>query len=396
MTPSPAGSAVGVDRDAPMFTAFDRGERGIGVRDRVLVLPSVICSRVVADRVADAVPEAVSAPHDHGCGQIGDDEAQTRRAFVGVGSNPNVAGTVVVGLGCETVQSDEVASALDATGVPVREVAIQDAGGTAACVDRGVAAAESLRDGTAGPGGDGAGAGESHTGGPGRETPADLSDLTVGVVSGDLAGSTREVADPLVGDLVDAVVDAGGRVVVAGSERLLANPDAARDAAADAATAAAVDDLVERYAGQPARASRVGHEARELSFEETTRFWGDQPVETVLDYGEVATRDEGLAVVDAPSRFEEAATGLAAAGAHLVVHVTGEGVPTGHPVVPVCKVSADPETLAAVGSDVDLDATDATGDDLLEAIRATAAGEPTRAESHGLTAMAITRVGPSM
>lgn len=359
------------------FEGYDRGARGVGVRNRVLVLPSVICSREVADRIADAVRFAASAPHDHGCGQIGDDRDQTWRTFLGVGSNPNVAGTVVVGLGCESVQSDDVAQGLADRDVPVREVAIQDAGGTEDCVEAGVTAVEQLRD----------------------ETPrsdADLSDLTVGVVSGDLTATTRETADPLVGSFVDRLVEAGGRAVVAGNERVIADPEAAAGRAETADVATDLRDPVAAHRGQPARASAVARTARDHDFPETTAAWGTQPVRDVLSYGERATHDHGLAVVDAPSRFEEAATALAAASAQVVVHVTGEGVPTGHPVVPVCKVSADPGTLAAVGDDVDVDARDATPADLLGEVRAIADSDRTCAEEHGLSSMAITRVGPSM
>ncbi|WP_436923728.1 UxaA family hydrolase [Halosimplex amylolyticum] len=362
------------------FEAVDRGDRGLGVRDRVLVLPSVICSRIVADRIAAAVPGAVSAPHDHGCAQIGDDKSQTLRAFLGVGSNPNVAGTVVVGLGCESIQSDDVAADLTDLGIPVRETAIQDAGGTEATVDAGVDAAAQLRE----------------AGGSDTERTADLSDLTVGVVSGDLSASTREVADPLVGEVVDELVGAGARVVAAGSERVVAHPDDAAARAASDETAAAVGELVEHHRGLPARASRVGRDAAVHEFDAVTRAWGDQPVRDVLDYGERATHEDGLALVDAPSRFAEAATGLVAAGAQIVVHVTGEGVPTGHPVAPVVKVSGDEATLSAVGDDVDVDATSASANDLLDRLRAVAGGERVRAEEHGLEASAITRVGPSM
>jgi len=368
---------AGLDRDVA-FEGYDRGERGVGVRDRVLVLPSVICSREVADRIADAVTGAASAPHDHGCAQIGDDKDQTGRAFLGIGSNPNVAGTVVVGLGCESVQSDEVAAGLEERDVPVHEVTIQDTGGTEACVEAGVEAAESLqRDATA------------------RRT-ADGSALTVGVVSGDVTETTRETADPLVGAFVDRVVAAGGRVVVAGTERVLAHPDDAAERAATDAVAAALRDLAESYRGQPARARGVARAAAERDFAAVTEAWGVQPVRDTLAYGERATHDRGLALVDAPSRFEEAATALAAAGAQVVVHVTGQGVPTGHPVVPVCKVSGDAETLAAVGGDVDVDARTTTPADLLSTVRGVADGDLTCAEEHGLTSMAITRVGPSM
>jgi altronate dehydratase large subunit len=85
------------------FEVYEREDGQAGVRNRVLVLPSVICSRIVADRIADEHPSAVSAPHDHGCAQLGADNDQTRRTLANTARNPNVAGTVVVGLGCEHV-----------------------------------------------------------------------------------------------------------------------------------------------------------------------------------------------------------------------------------------------------------------------------------------------------
>lgn len=361
------------------FTGYDRGERGTGTRNRVLVLPSVICSHIVADRIAERVPEAVSAPHDHGCAQIGADNEQTRRTFLGLGTNPNVAGTVVVGLGCEVLQSDEVAAELGDLGVPVRELSIQGAGGTEECLERGVEFVEELvADARAS-----------------ERTAAGVEDLTLGVVASDLRDSTLETADPLVGELVSSVVEAGGRVLVAGTERFTAHPEAAREAAsADAREA--VSDLLEVYRDQPARATRIRADAAERGFEALSRQWAGLPVEEVVRYGDRATLEQGVGLVDAPARFEEAATGLAAAGANLVVHVTGEGVPSGHPLVPVLKVSGDAETVAALPDDIDVDATSTDADELARRVLAVADGESACAERHGLTEFAITRVGPSM
>ena len=369
--PDPAGDAT--------FAGYDRGDRGTGTRDRVLVLPSVICSHVVADRIAAEVPAAVSAPHDHGCAQIGADNDQTRRTFLGVGANPNVAGAVVVGLGCEVLQSDDIAAALVGRGVPVRELSIQAVGGTDECLRRGVEFTREL--------GDEVGATE--------RTGAAIGDLTLGVVGSDLRGSTVETADPLVGELVASVVGDGGRVVVAGTERFTAHPAAAREATADRARAE-MTALLEAHREQPARATRTRAEAADWTFADLTREWAGLPIEEVVRYGERATLESGVALVDAPARFEEAATGLAAAGASIVVHVTGEGIPAGHPLVPVVKVSGDAETVAALPDDVDLDATEADRDALIRRLLAVADGEPCSAERHGLSEFAITRVGPSM
>ncbi|MFC7174513.1 UxaA family hydrolase [Haloplanus litoreus] len=360
------------------FEGYERPGGSVGVRDRVLVLPSVICSHMVADRIADRVDGAVSAPHDHGCAQIGSDNEQTERTFLGVARNPNVAGTLVVGLGCEHVQSDAVAAQLDDLGVPVRELSIQGVGGTDPTIERGAEAARDLRETTRA-----------------GSTAADASDLTLGIVCTDLAEGTVETAAPLVGALAETVTAAGGRVVAAGIEPLLADPDAAR-AAASGDAAEAVDDLLARHEGHPAKTRTVERAARAQPFAATTRAWGEGPIRDVLAYGEPATHDRGLAVVDAPSQFTEAATGLVAAGAQVVVHVTDEGVPTGHPLAPVVKVSGNEATCEALADDIDVDATTATAVDLRERVGDVLRGGQSRTEAHGVTDFAITRVGPSM
>lgn len=361
------------------FTGYRRSDGRLGVRNRILVLPSVICSHLVAEEIAGRTDRAVAAPHDHGCAQLGADNDQTRETFLGVGSNPNIAGTVVVGLGCEHVQSDTVAAAIADRDLPVREIAIQDAGGTDPCIQQGVEAVSELGEHV-----------EAAT-----RTQSVLGDLTVGIVSSDLDDSTVAEADPLVGELARRVAEAGGRVVVSGNERFAAHPTAAA-AAADEDAESDVETLLDRHRNLPARATRVHAGAVERGFADSTRFRGGLPIQKVVPYGEVATHDRGLALVDAPSRFEEAATGLAAAGAQVVLHVTGEGVPTGHPIVPVVKVSADEDTLAALPDDIDVDATAANTEDLIERVLAVANGDQTCAESHGVTEFAITRVGPSM
>ena len=394
-----AGTSDASDEgDGP--TGYRRDNGSVGVRNRVLVLPSVICSHVVADRIADRVDGAVSTPHDHGCAQLGVDADQTERTLVNVARNPNVSGAVVVGLGCEEVQSGDIAAALDRLGVPVWEVSIQDAGGTEECLERGVAAAESLladegsRE-TTGTGPDSPGSPDSPDSSDQTRVPIGLGDLTLGVVSGDLAEPTVETADPLVGELVHEVAAAGGRVVAAGVERPVAHPEEARAAATDDARPA-VDGLLDRHADRPAKVTRVRRETAERSYAEVTRAWGELPVADVLAYGERATHDSGLALVDSPSEFATAATGLAAAGAHLVVHVTADGVPAGHPVVPVLKVTGDPTTAGALPDDIDVDASRVGAAGLRRAVERVVAGDFCRAERHGLTQFAIDRVGPSV
>ena len=360
------------------FDGYRRDRGSVGIRNRLVVLPSVICSRTVADRIADAVPEAVSTPHDHGCAQLGDDSDRTERTFVGVASNPNVAGAVVVGLGCETIQSGTIVDQLRERDVPVSEVVIQEAGGTEECYRAGVERVEGIL----------ANAREEPAG------PLGLSDLTVGVVSGDFRPSSLGSADPLVGEVIDRIVDAGGRALIAGGERIDTHGNAiAERLATDAAEAGF--EAVTTGTDRSIPVSSPRQRAAASSFEEVAAPWNDHPIRDVLPYGTSATHDSGVALVDTPSEFGEAATALAAAGAQLVIHVTADGDPAGHPIVPTVKLTGDGATYEALSTDIEFYAAETERDALVSSVVNTAHGDETRSEAHGITTFAITRVGPS-
>ena len=361
------------------ITAYRRPRGSVGVRNHILVAPSVICSHVVAQRIADSTEGAVATPHDHGCAQIGADHEQTERTLRNVARNPNVAGTLVVGLGCEHLQSDHLADEIGRTDVPVREVSIQAAGGTECCREDGRRLAAELAAEVAAA----------------SESQASLSDLTVGIVSSDLDASTVETASPLVGGVVNELTEAGGRAVVAGTERLVPHADRVVGRAATDGVAEGLETVTDRITGRPGNVRRITRRASDASFDDIVGHWGDAPVTETVAYGERASADSGLVVVDTPSRFEEATTALAAAGASIVLHLTADGITTGHPLVPVIKLTGDAATAELLADDIDIDAGSAAVSDVLETVRRVADGERTAAERHGLTKFAMSRCGPS-
>ncbi|MFB9808475.1 hypothetical protein ACFFQF_29060 [Haladaptatus pallidirubidus] len=185
------------------------------------------------------------------------------------------------------------------------------------------------------------------------------------------------------------------RVVVAGIEPLVAHPETARTRTVPKAHSL-LDALLSRHREKPPRATHVGMRATAGDFDEITREWGSSDIKEILEYGSAASHDTGVGIVNAPSRFEEAATGLVAAGANILIHLTADGIPAGHPIAPVIKVSGEESTVTALAEDIDIDATTDTKNDLLARIRNVGDGRPCAAGKHGLTEFAITRVGPSM
>lgn len=119
---------------------YKRAEGRVGVRNHLLVLPSVVCSTHVAGEIA-AAADGVGVVHQHGCLQVGDDLQHSERLLTGVAVNPNVGAVLVVSLGCETLRGAGLAKRIGERGQMVELVGIQADGGTAAALEHGREAA---------------------------------------------------------------------------------------------------------------------------------------------------------------------------------------------------------------------------------------------------------------
>lgn len=127
-----------------MITGFHNNSRGLGIRSYQLILPSVVCSTHLARKVADQVG-AITFAHQHGCGIIGPDVAGVNEFFVALAGHPNVQSTVVLGLGCETLQGNEVTESIAKRYPETEYVVIQESAGMAGALDSSVATAKSLQ-----------------------------------------------------------------------------------------------------------------------------------------------------------------------------------------------------------------------------------------------------------
>jgi altronate dehydratase large subunit len=188
-----------------VIRGYKRPGGGLGARNHIFVLPSVVCSGLAAYSIAG--DDAISVPHQHGCAHVGDDSEHTEHVFVGVSANPNVAATVVVGLGCETIQGRRIAGRIRERGQLVEFLGIQAEGGTARTVARGRELVKQLRRAISGQ----------------ERVSAPLAAMTLGLDSGDA---------PFVQPLLERAARAGIRVAFADGK---AGPELHPDLAADGA-----------------------------------------------------------------------------------------------------------------------------------------------------------------
>jgi altronate dehydratase len=174
--------------DASELRGFRRPDGRFGVRNQVLVLPSVVCATQVGRQIA-AAEGAVGIVHQHGCLHVGDDLRHTGDELLGTATNPDVGAVLVVSLGCETLRGKRLAEAIEGAGQRVELVGIQAAGGSERAVAEGRAAAALM--------GAAVGLGE-------RE-PMAVEDLVVGIDAGP--------EDGLAADLAAALAARGVRVL---------------------------------------------------------------------------------------------------------------------------------------------------------------------------------------
>src|ERR671930_1176227 len=127
------------------FLGYKRSDGRIGIRNHVLVVPTVICSAVVAERIAASIaPTGTALPHLAGCGQLGPDLSVTHETLAAYCRHPNVGAVLVVALGCEQVVAQHLADAARSAGKPAQIVSIQGDGGTVRATAHGAEIARGL------------------------------------------------------------------------------------------------------------------------------------------------------------------------------------------------------------------------------------------------------------
>jgi altronate dehydratase large subunit len=382
------------------FLGFRRRDGRVGVRNHTLVLATVHCANGVVERIGRLVPEVVALPHVYGCGQLGEDLAQTRRVLEAYANHPNVGAVLLIGLGCETMPTVEMSHELREQGVTLQHLLIQEVGGSRAAVERGVSLARELLQEAAGA----------------RREPVPVSKLMVGVECGGSDAWSGVTANPAVGVAADLLVALGGTVVLSevtefiGAERLLAARAASPEVAQRILAAVARREAVTKELGVDLRGAQPspGNMAGGLTTIEEKSLGaiakgGTAPVREFLAYGQRPTA-QGLVVMDTAGNDLESVTAMVAGGAQVILFTTGRGSPVGNPIAPVIKVASNTPVYKRLLDDMDLNAgtviagepLNEVGRRIFELLLAVAEGTSTAAEQWGHREFAIEPRGPKV
>lgn len=383
--------------DDATFTAFERPDGRWGLRNHVLVLPVHAAANTAAERVAAAVPGAVSVRHDWERVPGDPDTQRVMDTFHGFATHPNVAATLVIGLDAE---DRTIAERAAAAGHTVEFLALADFGGT----ERTVAAAAPL-----------AARFGADAGRMGR-VRAPLSAICLGLECGGSDAMSGITANPALGVASDRLVERGATSILAeisellGAEHLLARRAVSEQVAADIIEVVARFERdvatfgVDLRGSQPAPGNIEGGlttiEEKSLG---AAKKGGSGPISGVLAYAQRPSSN-GLFIMDTPGHDIEQMVGMVAGGANIVAFTTGRGTPTGSPIAPCVKISTNSAIAAACPDLIDVNAGAVLDGDcslaemglsILEVIVAVAAGELTRSERRGNREFAFARVDPN-
>lgn len=284
------------------------------------------------------------------------------------------------------------------TNKPLKQVIIQEAGGTLKAIDMAVRYAKEMV--------------EEASLLQREEFP--MSELIIGTECGGSDPTSGLASNPLIGQLSDLIVKEGGTSILSETTEFIGAEHILARRAATPEVHDRIYEIVHRYekalqlVGEEVREGNPspGNKAGGLTCLEEKSLGcihkgGHSPVNAVYDYGKQVEAKQGLVIMDTPGNDPSSVAGMVAGGAQIVVFSTGRGTPTGNPLAPVIKITGNKLTYANMVDNIDVDASpiiygtktlESLGDELLKLTQEVACGKQTKAESLGYTEMAIARV----
>jgi altronate hydrolase len=384
------------------FKGIVRPDGRVATRNFIGILASVNCSATAIKQIAaHFTPERLAAfpnvdgvvafAQTSGCGMSSPSEHfdVLRRTIAGYARHPNLAGVLIVGLGCERNQvADLVTSQHLVPGRTLRTLVMQDTGGTRATIAAGVAAVEAML----------AAANDVQ-----REW-VDASHLKIGLECGGSDGFSGISANPALGAAMDLLVRHGGTAILSetpeirGVEHMLTRR---------AVTPAVGQKLLDRLAwwqtytrghnGQFNGAVGPGNQAGGLAniVEKSlgsAMKGGTTPLQAVYEYAKPITAS-GLVFMDSPGYDPVATTGQIASGANLICFTTGRGSMFGSKPAPTIKLASNTPMFTKLEEDMDINCglvidgeldIAQMGERIFAHILRAASGEKTKSELLGL------------
>lgn len=378
------------------FMGYRRENGRVGIRNHVIILPLDDLSNAACEAVANNVKGSLALPHAYGRLQFGEDLDLHFRTLIGVGSNPNVAAVIVIGI--EPQWTKRVVDGIAKTGKPVEGFAIEQHGDFETICSASRKAKEFM-----------------HFATELQRTECQVSELWVSTKCGESDTTSGIAANPTVGNAFDKLWEKGATTLFGETTEITGGEHLVMERCANDEVRAKFKFFFDRYAkvvddhktndlsdSQPTKGNIEGGltTIEEKALGNIQKIGRKAPVIGCLDKAETPT-SAGLWFMDSSSAAAEMVTLCAASGFVAHFFPTGQGNIIGNPILPVIKLSANPRTVRTMNEHIDVDVSgilrremnlDAAGDKLLEMLFRTCNGRNTAAEVLGHREFIMTRL----
>jgi altronate hydrolase len=388
--------------DVPTFRGYRNDSGSVGTRNYVGVLTSVNCSALVARMIAEhfrdprrlepyaGVDGVVALTHKSGC-SIADGSmsmSMLRRTLAGYAQHPNFSGVLMVGLGCEDNQIDQLIDEQHLElGDNLRKLVMQETGGTRSSIARGIEQVEAMLEQAAKK----------------QRQPIPVSEIKVGLQCGGSDSFSGISANPALGAAVDRLVACGGTAILAETPEIYGAENLLLERAVSQDVGERLIGLLEwwkdytknepqGFDNNPSPGNKAGGLTTilEKSLGAVAKGGTTNLVE-VIGYAQ-PVHERGLVFMDSPGFDPMSATGQVASGANLIAFTTGRGSCFGCRPAPSLKLATNSEMYRRMEEDMDLNcgaildgdkSIDEMGEEIFEEIIATTSGKPTKSEVLG-------------
>ena len=345
------------------FMGIVREDGQVGTRNFIGLFSSVNCSATAIKKIAEwFTPERLAAyPHvdgvvafaqTSGCGMSSPSYHfdVLRRTIAGYVRHPNLAGALIVGLGCERNQvADLVSSQGLREGSLLRTMVMQDIGGTRQTIEAGIAMVQEML-----PAANAV-----------RRQRVSASHIKVGLECGGSDGFSSITANPALGAAMDILVRHGGTAILSETPEIHGVENMLTRRAVSAEVGQKLLDRLEWWKeytrGQNAQFNGVvghGNQQGGLAniFEKSlgsAMKGGTTPLQAVYEYAEPIDK-AGFVFMDSPGYDPVACTGQIASGANLICFTTGRGSMFGSKPAPTIKLATNTPMYLRLQEDMDI------------------------------------------
>lgn len=340
------------------FLGYQRQQGQPGIRNTLLILNVSGLTQPAARRIEAALSGAVLVSMPHGNGMTGNNDEQVNRILLNLAANPNVGAILV--LSSDKRRAALFADAQSNLGKPFEFLSLGDCDrDIIAFTARAVRIAARLLVDIS-----------RQT----REICA-VSELTLGLQCGMSDPSSGIAANPLLGVLSDAHIDAGGTVIFSETAEWLGCEESVAERAASKPVSDAILEAISRRERLAVEAGidLMGNNPNQANIDSglstiedkaigSIAKSGSQPITSMLGFGGRPAA-AGLHAMDGPSFSPESLTGLAAAGAQIILFTTGCGNSYVSALCPTVKITANPDVASALPDQIDFDCSDLITDD---------------------------------